>query len=318
MKNTDAVLKLLFEHKNEAVSGNEIAKKLNISRTAVWKIVTELKKSGFTITSSTNKGYTYLASGTAFKEEIGMYTDKNVMFLDSVDSTNNLAKRLCAEKKEIPDAVVSLSQTGGRGRLGRSFCSPKGNGVYISVILKPENLETAGAILVTSAAAVAVKRAIYAASETDAEIKWVNDIYIKGKKVSGILTEAVSNFETGKIDYVIVGVGINIRNKKEFPAELTNIITTLEDECKKSVNASYLAAKVIDNIFLLCQNPNADDFMDEYEKSSCVIGKRINVIRGSERYSAKAVGINRMGELLAECDDGEIRVLNSGEITIRL
>ena len=204
----------LEAHRGEDISGQYLAEKLGVSRNAVWKAINSLKNDGYKITSSTNKGYCLsescdILSQSTIERLCGENTD--IKIFESLDSTNNEAKRETANgKTDKPLLIISEEQTLGRGRNGRNFYSPKGTGLYFSLVTSPKS-DLTSAVGITSYAAVCVVEAIKELTGTDTKIKWVNDIYLDGKKLCGILTEAVSDFETGTVSNIIIGIGINLK-----------------------------------------------------------------------------------------------------------
>lgn len=220
------VLKILEENKGKNISGEEIAKKLNISRTSIWKAINALRSEGYTINAVTNKGYS-LATNTDFisKEGISLYLNNEYSNIDIytyklVSSTNDVAKTLALNGAKHGTVIISEEQSAGKGRLGRVFYSPANTGIYMSIILRP-NLTAMDSVLITTSASVAICNAIQKVTGIECQIKWINDIYLNNKKVGGILTEASTNFESGTIDYLILGIGLNFNKPKEsFPKEL--------------------------------------------------------------------------------------------------
>ncbi|MDO4396216.1 MAG: biotin--[acetyl-CoA-carboxylase] ligase [Clostridia bacterium] len=228
----DQLLELFEKNKGSYFSGEEIAEKLGISRTAVWKAVQSLKNEGYKIEAVRNKGYSlatdtdilsaqgiekYLRDAVGVGDEAGAGRNGNAKVtlnvLSEVDSTNVVAREKATAGAPDGYTVVAGSQTKGRGRMGRAFYSPAGTGVYMSLVLRPKNFSPQNAVKLTTMAAVAVCRAIEKVSGEKAEIKWVNDVYVRGKKVCGILREASFNLEDGSLEYAVLGIGINV-----FPA----------------------------------------------------------------------------------------------------
>lgn len=250
---------------------------------------------------------------------------------DEIDSTNARAKQLYAEGTERA-VVIAESQTKGRGRLGRSFYSPKGNGIYMSILFKTGR-EATDAVKVTTFAAVAVSRAVERVSGLKAGIKWVNDIYINEKKVCGILTEAGFSNESRGIDYVIAGIGINVYGR-EFPEDIRDIATSIEAEIDRTArNNENAALQTPDRNQLIAEILNQmepfvtgeeTDYLEEYRERSVIIGKRVNVINGNVQYPALAVGIDDDCGLIVEREEidgnvtGERKVITAGEVSIRL
>ena len=213
----ERVLAVLEENKGKSVSGSEIARSVGMTRSAVWKAVKALREEGYTICAVTNKGYC-LSEENDFLSEQSVVPNlrtkelgRKIDVFKTIDSTNNFAKSLAQLGAVHGTTVISEVQTQGRGRMGRSFYSPLGMGIYMSVILRPE-LSVEHSLLITSCAAVAVAEAIERVAGIDCKIKWVNDIYAGNKKLCGILTEASVNVEQGGLEYAIVGMGINVQN----------------------------------------------------------------------------------------------------------
>lgn len=325
----ETVLRLLEEKKGERLSGQWLALESGASRTAVWKAIHGLIEEGYPIDSSPNKGYSLsVASDFLSADGIGNHchrlTQAQILVQKEVDSTNNTAKQLIAGKEEMPFLVVAESQTVGRGRMGRNFYSPPGSGIYMSLALKPE-LDVSRSVLMTTAASVAVCRGIRDTLGLECTIKWVNDIYLNGKKVCGILTEGITNFETGLVDSLVIGIGINFRiPENHFPEELQDIAGSLLDEKSPSGLApgrNNLIGSIADHLISLIDDLENREFMKEYRCRSLVLGKSIRFIDGSQRGNRSQEGIvediDDNGGLIIRTREGEITSLNSGEITIR-
>ncbi|MFQ7472968.1 MAG: biotin--[acetyl-CoA-carboxylase] ligase, partial [Anaerovoracaceae bacterium] len=239
---------------------------------------------------------------------------------DTLDSTNIKAKQIAAENGEDRAVIMARQQTGGRGRLGRSFFSPK-EGLYMSILIKPDfDLSNSG--LVTSAAAVSVAQSIEEIAHKDAGIKWVNDVYVDSKKVCGILTEGITDFETGRIEHLIIGIGINT-TVKDFPKELLQTVGAVEGEYSKSALAASVVSKTIDFI----KQIDDPSFIKTYKEKSIVIGKNIKVYKGQYKVNpddeipginARVLDIDSDGGLIVLYSDGTREKLISGEISIRL
>ena len=230
----------------------------------------------------------------------------NIFIYDVIDSTNTEAKRIAEEYDNA--VIIADSQTAGRGRLGRSFYSPVGNGLYIS-FLKECSSFGEDIVLITTAVSEAVCRAIKRVTGKDVMIKWVNALYLDGKKVCGILTEAVRDHISGAAKQIIIGIGINCGNEA-FPDEIKEIAGSLGCDDRNSLAAEVI--NEIDKIGSMIKNKN---FMNEYRKKSLVIGKEIKIVNTGE--VAEAVDIDDMGGLVVNCG-GKIKTLSSGEISIRL
>lgn len=238
-----------------------------------------------------------------------------IEFHREIDSTNRRAKELAMQGAPHGTLVLADSQIAGRGRFARRFHSPAGSGIYASLILRPK-LPADRAVMLTAMAAVAVARAIGAVADIGAEIKWVNDVYIGNRKVCGILCEAGLNFENGGMDYVVMGIGVNVA-PMDFPPELEGIATSVSNACGRSILRQDLLTAMLREIDALQPQLDGAEFMDEYRKRSNVIGREIDVLRGTERFHARALDINDAGNLIIQTPDGNVQALHSGEISIK-
>lgn len=320
MSTKSRLLQLLNENTGSFVSGQDIADSLGISRAAVNKAADSLKKAGYNIQSRTKMGYRIFSSlNLITKEALEAYVETpcNLTVLDSVESTNTYAKMLDVSSK--PSIVIADTQTAGRGRLGRSFSSPKGTGIYMSIAFKPD-FDLDKSLFITMAAAVGCANAIEEVAKVSPKIKWVNDLFYNGKKVCGILTEAQTNFETGKIESVIIGVGINCF-PSDMPSDLRDIAGFLSEDTD-AFSRSLLTAKVIDNIISLSKTFQDKQFLIDYKKRSFILGKSImvNNLATNEQVKARAIDIDDNGGLIVEYMEGrhmrEIFTITSGEISI--
>ncbi len=252
------------------------------------------------------------------EKEIASILNHNgdVMVFDSIDSTNTYLKGLAADGQKEGTVVIAKSQTKGRGRLGRSFHSAE-NGLYLSLLLRP-NKSAEASLLITVAASVAVALAIEKVTGKHTEIKWVNDIYLNGKKVSGILTEGAINPENAKLSYAVLGIGVNIFPPKDnFPEEIKNIATAIYGSEKGENILPTLAAEII-NIFMeFYKNLEQKEYITEYKKRSILTGKEVSYVSGGTIYTGKVLGIDDDARLLLRVG-GEKVVLNAGEVSVRL
>lgn len=320
MTTKENVLKILLET-NEFASGESLAEKIGVSRNAVWKAVESLRADGFAIEAVTNKGYSLSSEGSALSDiVIRHYLSENksrdICILESVDSTNNYAKRIAAEGAGHGTLVTAEMQTAGKGRAGRSFCSPVGGSIYMSVVLRPDT-DMRSSQLITSCIATAVADAVDVICQTDVKIKWVNDLFLNEKKICGILTEASVNFENNCLDYAVVGIGINLRSvKKTFPPELLDIVTSVEDETGNMPVRSRLIAEILNNIDKYMKNIEKKEFLEEYRRRSFIVGNRVVVSKSQDERMAMAVGISDEAGLIVRYDDGTKEILNSGEARI--
>lgn len=258
------------------------------------------------------KNFSSSFSQTAIKKHLKHNDLYDISLFDSLDSTNTYLRHLAENGAETNTVVIAGNQTNGRGRLGRSFFSPDGTGVYISVLLRP-NVAPEKAVLITTAAAVAVCRAIENTTKKTPQIKWVNDIFSDNKKVCGILAE--SAFENGKIKYSVLGVGINVFCPQSgFPEHLKHIAGALCNTYKEDLREQLIAEFLNE----LADLKNKDNIHDEYKKRCFVIGKNVTVVSGSEEYHATVQDIDQNCCLIIKKDDGKTAVLSSGEISIKI
>lgn len=312
---------LLEENKGRFISGEELAEQLSCSRTAVWKAVNQLKEEGYDILSVKNKGYKLSESSDVLSEEaINRFLNNsyNVKVYQEISSTNDVLKKMAVSEHAIQGTtIVSDYQTGGKGRLGRSFYSPKGSGLYLSMLLRPEG-NVIDNLMLTAQSAVAVYRAVKKVTGIELSIKWVNDLYFEGRKICGILSEGQASMESGKMEYIVVGIGINIYEPENgFPDEIKekagSILGKRSED--KQINRNELAAEIINEFYNLA---NDKVLAPEYIERNLVPGHDILVIDGSKVRNAKAVGINADGTLNIREEDGSLNTLVFGEVSVRL
>lgn len=243
------------------------------------------------------------------------YQEIGISVFDCIDSTNDEAKRQWKKTKTAPAIYVSDEQTAGRGRRGRSFYSPGGTGIYMSLLLQPENgLEDA--VHITTAAAVVVAKALKQYLGAEVGIKWVNDLYFKNKKVCGILTEAVMEANPAETPAVVVGIGINL-STEVFPEELQGIAGGF-GAVADVVERNELVARIVNGLLDFAKDLSDCSFVDEYREMSVVLGKEIRYNEGDALIRARALDIDSEGGLMVELADGSVKVLKTGEITVRL
>ena len=321
MGTKDTVLALFEKNKGFFISGERIAEELNISRTAVWKAVKKLQSEGYEIKAVTNRGYCLdKGSDVLTVRGIRSHLDDNCRDLRPevyvrVDSTNTI----CIEKAEggEPEGYVAVSgsQSAGRGRRGKAFFSPAESGIYMSILLRPVGLNDSHVLHFTIMAAVAVSEAIEAVSDKKADIKWANDIFINGKKVCGILSEESYSVQTGELEYVIVGIGINAYEPAAgFPSSIAEIAGSVFDEPSAGLK-NRLAAEVLNRFMAHYRHLPEADYSDEYIRRSMVIDKDIMVLSGNEQRKAHVLGIDKEFGLRVRYEDGSEDILRSGEIS---
>ena len=282
------------------------------SRAAVWKAVKALQKEGYDICAVTNRGYALTENNDLISESriaAAMKHDIKVFYYPEADSTNTQAKRLIDGGENDAFLVTADRQTAGRGRQGKSFYSPARTGIYMTLAVHP-NTRLKNAVTATTAAAVAVCRAIERLTEVKPRIKWVNDVYCRNRKICGILTEAITDFELGIVTSIVVGIGINI-NTASFPEDVENA-GALNANVKRAELIGAVADELLNIIF-----GDYSDFIDYYRSHSMILGKNINYIEKGRVTPAVAVEIDETGGLVVKNADGEIKTLRSGEISIR-
>lgn len=317
------VLLFLENNKGEYISGNDIANKLNVSRNAVWKAVNSLKEEGYNIDSIRNKGYSlHENSFILSKQSIDKYlniNDYNMEIFESIDSTNSYLKKKAEEGANEGTIVISEEQTEGRGRMGKTFYSPSKTGVYISILLKPD-LHGTKALYITTAAAVAVANAVDEISGKNSKIKWVNDIFLDDKKISGILTEASFDLEGGGINYAVLGIGLNLTMPKGgFPNDIEDIAGSVFSKDNIPYDhKNKIIAKILNNFFRYYENIENKDFLNEYRDKSLILNKSIDIFRGNTIDEGFALDIDDEFRLKVKMkDNGEIKYLSSGEVSVR-
>ena len=330
MKTADAVLSALSkpETADGFISGEALAERSGVSRQAVWKAVKQLRLQGTRIEAVTNRGYRLTGAGGLLSEKaVASLIDEalgaRVYVYQKIDSTNTEAKRRLAETSDVRSldhtVIVASSQTAGRGRLGRAFYSPDGSGLYLSIIYAPKEKIESPALL-TATAAVGVCRALLSVYEADAKIKWVNDIFMRGKKVSGILTEGLTDFERGGISCAVVGIGVNIA-PQNFPRDIADIATSVLEDKDADTKRSALAAAIVNDVLSIYDSGKKGFAcaMEEYRERSMLTGKTVRVhpvIGGAESYEAEVLDVGEDAKLIVKTGDGKTRFLDSGEVTL--
>ncbi len=316
------LLELLEQNKGKILSGERIAEELSCTRAAVWKAVRSLREEGYEIEAGSNRGYMLSENSNLLAEEgIRPLLNKQEVYLQvcpEVDSTNRAAKEAAVSgKAHHGSAVLAQEQNSGRGRKGRGFYSPKDSGLYLSVILEPKGSLRENLIL-TAQAAAAVHKAVKEVTGISLDIKWVNDLYYHGKKVCGILTEAVTDFESGEIQFAVVGIGLNLYEPENgFPPELDGIAGALykNREEAEGINRNWLAAAVINSLLKETQELKMPP---EYIQHNLVPGHRIQILDGQQTRFADALEICQDGRLKIREEDGTETLLCYGEVSLKI
>ena len=288
-----ALLQALSAAGGAYISGQQLAGQLGVSRAAVHKAAAALTAQGYALEAVSRRGYRLLGGDPFCAEAVGPYPAP-VQVYDTLESSNRTAKLLALDGAPHGTLVLTAHQSAGRGRLGRVFESPAGKGVYLSVLLRPV-VPAASAQTATIGAAVAVCRAVQELCGLELGIKWVNDLYYQGKKVCGILTEAGTDLESGRLEWLVVGIGLNLTaTAADWPPELAGAIAR--------------------QLLALCP---AFDCLDEYRARCFVPGHWVTVCTGTETYAAKALAIDEEGRLVVQRENGRPQALRCGEVTTR-
>ena len=305
------------------ISGENAAEILGVSRSAVWKAVESLRQDGYGIEAVTNRGYRIrpdsdvLAAGEIEKNLTELRGKLNIEVKNTVTSTNAVLKEMALKGAEEGTVLAASEQTAGRGRFARRFFSPSDSGIYMSILLRP-TLSCEKAVNITTAAAVAVAESVEELTGRKTGIKWVNDVLIENRKISGILTEAAINVESGTLDYAILGIGLNAYVPDGgFPDEISGIAGAIFDE-RKSGQRARLAALVLEKFFGYYEKTGSADCLEAYRKRCIVPGREITVISVDGSKPATALEIDENYRLHIIYPDKRQEFLSSGEISIKL
>lgn len=324
MTTKEKLLELLEANRGIYFSGENIAQKLSISRTSVWKAVKLLRNEGYSIDAVTNKGYslsnkTDILSAQGIQKYLRSEIESwNIAVLPTVTSTNALVREKANAGEAEGYVILSDEQKVGRGRKGRNFFSPKGTGIYMSILLRPELYSPEQSVRITTMAAVAMCEAIEAVSGVEAKIKWVNDIFVHGKKVCGILTEGSFDMESGLMEYAVLGVGVNLYEPANgFPDELKEIAGTVLKERRNDVK-NRLASEFLNRFYSYYSDYEDTEYVSKYRNRSFVIGKRISVLSANSSRTALALDVDDECHLQVKYEDGKEENLSSGEISIQI
>lgn len=313
----------LLRTSRDYISGQELCEQFGVSRTAVWKTINQLKEDGYEIDAVTNKGYKLKSYPDILnKHEIASrlqtkWVGREVVFFNEIGSTNAEARMLADQGTGHGTLVVADSQTGGKGRRGRSWHTPRSTSIAMSLILKPE-LEAEYASMLTLVQAMAAVKAIEEICGLEAQIKWPNDILVNEKKVCGILTEM--NLEMTEISSIIVGTGINV-NQECFPEDISEIATSLKIEKKRTQSRADLIERICElfeeyyEIFM--ETKDLSGVLEEYNSHLISMGRMVKVLDPKGEFTGEALGINSRGELLVKKETGETVNVYAGEVSVR-
>lgn len=315
------ILKMLRET-DSYVSGQELCNKFGVSRTAVWKAINQLKENGYEIEAVQNKGYHLLSAPDIMdKTELESihateWAGCEIYYFDSIDSTNTKAKELAEEGHPSGTLVVADRQTAGKGRRGRSWESPTGIGIFMTLMLKPE-INPNNASMLTLVAAMATTRAIRRVTGVPAMIKWPNDIVMNGKKVCGILTEMSAQFDY--INHIVIGIGINVHNE-DFPEEIAKTASSLYLESGQHIHRASLIEAFLEEFEDVyaeyLKTEDMEGLQKEYDAMLVNRGRQVRVLDPREPFEGKAMGITKKGELIVDTWESR-KLVSSGEVSVR-
>ena len=316
------ILKMLREN-DGYVSGQQLCEKFGVSRTAVWKVIGQLKEEGYQVEAVRNRGYRIIDSPDVMTEEElkslvhTEWAGQNIVYYAETDSTNIRAKLLGEEGAPHGTLAVADMQSAGKGRRGRTWASSPGRSIYMSLLLKPD-ISPVKAPMLTLVAACAVAKALKTCTGLEIQIKWPNDIVVNGKKLAGILTEMST--EIDYINYVVTGIGINV-NIEQFPEEIKDTATSLFLETGNTVKRALVIAEIMRfyEIYYakFMETKDLSLLQEEYNRLLVNRNREVRILGVKETYKAYALGINPSGELLVRRQDGTQEVIYAGEVSVR-
>ncbi|AVK64607.1 biotin--[acetyl-CoA-carboxylase] ligase [Lactobacillus sp. CBA3606] len=317
MLNSTALLQALLERAPKYYSGDQLAQQFGVSRTAIWKAIQGLQAAGYSFESRHGRGYRYVPnnqlSAPVIAAGLQLAVLPKIQVLPTVDSTNAYLKRLTTKQTFTqPIVVVADTQTAGYGRLGRDFYSPKSTGIYLSIGLPITPTTPLDPGLLTTSTAVAVAKTLTALLPVKVALKWVNDVLVDQHKAVGILSEAVTDLETGHISTVIVGIGINLTTRA-FPDDLQAKAGAVTQQT--TVTRNQIISALLNQFFTGYQTYQTGDFMADYRQLSMVIGQQVELTSGQKRITGLVKDIDSTGALVVQLPSGDSQRLSSGEIT---
>ncbi len=313
----------LLKESDSYLSGQELCNKFNVSRTAIWKAINQLKDEGYIIEAVQNRGYHLIEYPDliTYSEMKSVLTAKwagaKLYYFDTLDSTNTKAKKLAEEGAPHGTLVIANQQSSGKGRRGRTWESPANTGIWMTLVLKPD-MNPTNASMMTLVMALAVAKACNEITNVRCSIKWPNDIVLNNKKICGILTEMSAEMDC--INHIVIGVGINA-NMDEFPDELKEKATSIKMEKGAKIKRAQLINKVMmhfeEEYELFMRNEELTLQTATYNDLLVNKGKEVVVLEPSNQYNGIAHGINQKGELLVEKVDGQVIQVYAGEVSVR-
>ncbi len=329
MRTDKADILAWLRNSEDYVSGQQLCDRFGVSRTAVWKVINQLKEEGYQIESVSRKGYRLVeAPADAFcASEIASrlktrWAGRNMHFLASTGSTNSDAKHFAEEGEPHGTVVAADSQTAGRGRRGRSWASPKGTSIYFTIVVRPA-FTPDKASMITLVAALGVAQAIEETTGLTAQIKWPNDIVVHRKKVCGILTEMSITPEMDEIQFVVAGVGVNTNHNsvEDFPEEIRETATSLKIESGKHIDRAGLLERILarfeENYDIFVTTGDLSALRKAYQAHLINMDAQVRVLDPAGEYTGTARGITETGELIVERETGESVLVYAGEVSVR-
>lgn len=322
MGTKEELLRYLREEQGNWISGETLSRRMGVSRSAVWKQVSKLRQEEYVIRSSSKKGYLFLGAPkmllpAEIREGIGteVFGRKEIAYFTELDSTNRKAKEMAAQGAPEGTLVVAEAQTRGRGRIGRNWYSPSQSGIYTSLILRPK-LPPNEAPKITLVTGVAVAETLLAVTPLKPDIKWPNDILVRGRKICGILTE--TSTEMDAIDFVVVGVGVNV-NSREFPDDLREIATSMYVETGSTFDRVMLLQEFLlqfERLYTTFLHSGFESIGKRWGELSILLGKGVTVHMIDRTCKGRVMKLDRDGALIIRAENGDLEKIYSGDIHI--
>lgn len=312
----------MFKEKDDYVSGEEMSRALGITRAGIWKRIEELRNKGYKIQASAAKGYKLVKSPEFSLEELEMLVQgdigREIIFFKTIGSTNTAALELAEKGAPHGTVVIADRQAKGKGRLGRTWVSPPGSNIYMSVILRPE-IEPKDATLLTIMTAVSCAKGVMKSTGLKAEIKWPNDLMISNKKLGGILTEMKS--DPDGIVFAVIGIGINVNSKttKDFPPDIQGIATSIREELGKIQSRTFIIAEILketEHWYKVLLTEGRKPLFDEWKRLSSTLGRKVKVTAGDNVFTGVAEDIDKGGMLILRLPSGMLKKISSGDLTM--
>ncbi len=321
----EIVLRYLEKNKGSYFSGEAIAKELSLSRNSVWKAIESLRRDGYHIEAASRRGYSLssdadIISASSIKSFLSPnITIENIEIHDKLESTNKTAKGAASFGARHGTVIIAREQTAGSGRKNHSFYSPDG-GIYMSIVIIPDHIPLSDPALIIPHTANCICKSIEKLTDLSPSIKWTNDIYLGSKKICGILTESGMDFESGELQWIVLGIGINFSmNNSDFPNDIKNKAGALFTPGEETISRNHLIAEILNRILASDKYDDkmSSEIISEYKSRMNMLGKQINVIpKNSDAYVATAIDINKKGKLIVELPDCSKQILSSEEISI--